>query len=408
MNLLTLAAAGLLAVQNPEELVRTVDGKDPAASFEAIARLAALPEARRAEIEAASAKLEPFYREALLAEIKLKGELGDLFGKESRVTWKSGPKYATAHAAELATRTGLVLAPSNEPENATPFDVEFDGTFAMAALARICHEGKLRAERQAGSAQVALQPRGWEVQPFAYRNFAFFLQNAYVEKRVDFASRPAWTLRVSLSAVWDPSLPVAGWKPEARLVEATTDSGAKLEAAAAELATSFRQDEVDPMQGTVGHSSMAVALRLPAEAPAKVARLRLVATALLARSFREFALTPARPKAEDEELEATLRPEAEAGSFVVVLRPKKGTPAALAALPPDFRPAYKNSKNTQCSAGVAVKAGEVEYRVYTWSSSPEGLAPGGQIPELVSVTLRLPTSVAERPVRVELRDVPAK
>ncbi len=396
-----------------DELLSSITDQDSRASFRAIAALVALDREHRKATEEGATKLPAFYREALLSELCLRDELGEPFGREVRVTLKGESLAAAAHAAELETLTGLRLETSSLRRQAgEPIAFEPGERSAMEALVELCAKAKV-VPGAGSSSTIVLNPSPNEMPPWCYRNFALFPGYVSLAKKIDFSGKAAWKGLVWCSPLSDPGVRPAGWSPEFRLIEAVTDKGVLIEAAPKDRPTAFRTtDEDAPKSGYARAPSFTVALRLPDPLPEKIARLRGVATVQLAKSVREFSLagTGETARAEDDDFEVVLtdgelgetyQPEA-----IFTVRPKKMKPEQLLALPLRAEPAYKGLGRGQTHYESKIVGKMVEYRVRWWPFDYSGIRDGR--PELESLKVSMTVGHVERPVYIELRDLPLK
>lgn len=415
---LALVALAFLAAQDPSPvgpLVAKVDEKDSRASFRAIEGLVALPPARRKEVEEAAAQLPEFYREALLSELGLQATLGEHFGREVRVTLKGDPRTAVTYLAELSKQSGIKIEPGYmlRERAGDPFALELENVPLLSALAEICVKAK-QYPMVSNPSMITLNPTGADVRTFAYRNFAVFLNQVSLIKRVNFGGPAPWTCQLWCVPIADPGVKVISWKSQTRLIEAVTDKGERLEAAAAETASAIQHTDEDPppAQGTRG-SNCGVLLRVPGALPEKLSRLRFVATAVVARDSRDYAITkiappePARAGDDLFEVEVTDTEGSQhyQQELTVVVRPRKKTPAELLALPLAFEVKYKDAEDGQTWSQGKIVDRAVEYRVRWW---PLNYRRWGNNRAVESVKVSIPVDVVDRPVYVEFRDIGLK
>src|SRR5438552_11592075 len=111
-----------------DELLKKIDGKNSAETFRAIGELLSLPRDHRPAIDAGAEKLDGFYRDALRSELKLREELGELYGKDLRVTLKKKDSLPRSLLNDLEAQAGLkfhLQANGAEPPS-EPLTVEME------------------------------------------------------------------------------------------------------------------------------------------------------------------------------------------------------------------------------------------------------------------------------------------
>lgn len=417
-----LALLAALLAQEPApggvegDLAGKVDEKNPAAAFEALAALVALPPERRAEVAAAAEKLPPFYKDVLRSELKLRDALGEHFGKEVRVTLKGESRTAVGHLGEITKQTGLRIEPGYglRERAGDPFALDLQNATFMAALADLCARTK-QYPMMYNSPHVTLNPSAMEVRSFCYRNFGLFLTNVSFYKKVNFGGPAPWTCQFWCMPIADPGVKVVSWKSQTRVLEAVTDKGVRLEGGRHDAPSAIQHADDDPLPpGAARNASCTVLLQIPGTIPEKLARLRLVATAVVARATRDYAVTrfggPEKAKAEDDLFEVAV-PETEGGQpyqpeITVLVRPKKLMPAELVALPVGFEVKYKDAGDGQTWFQTKTVDGAVEYRVRWWPFNYGNPRDNKRV--LESVKISIPTDVVDRPLYAEFTDIPLK
>jgi hypothetical protein len=414
LKILTLLAGILLAPQDKlrvEELFSKVTAKDPAASLRAIGELAALAREHRPAVEEGLAKLDAFYRDALRAELKFRDEHEALFGKPVLVTLKDKGTAPRVLLVEIEKQAGmrLRLQPEALTQEADHFPLDLVAVPAVEAMVAFCEKAKAQAEFLMGTRDLWIHPLPPLGRPSVYRSFAFFPTTAYRETRVDFGGPVASTLTLYMNPVWDPGAPVDGWKPEIRLVEAVTDKGVALAVADPEPPRSYRRS--DELDDGAGEAPM-LRIKAPEGAGEKIARIRAVATARIARSAKEYALTPEKSKAADAEFEVTLRvskSELDGGEphAIVSVRPLRMGAKDLAERPVRFHPKLKHLDSFSLSVTRHFREDRIEYQIWWYGvDGNPGLEQEGS--GLENLQVRIPLEMVERSIPIELTDLPLK
>ena len=86
----------------------------------------------------------------------------------------------------------------------------------------------------------------------------------------------------------------------------------------------------------------------------------------------------------------------------------KMKPAELATLPLRFQPRYKEFGDATNSVGHKVKENAVEYQMASYPQNGIAPQPGGSAATLEEIKLSVPLGLVERPVHVEMTDIPLK
>ena len=400
-----------------EALLSRIGQGDSRDAFRAISRLSSLPEARRPDVRAGAEKLPSFYREALLSELKLRETLGDHYGQVVRVELEGGKKNAISHLDQLKQASGMKIAPGHWLKRGSDeaFALVGGPRSAMEALADICEKAK-HYPYLYGSSTIVLTQSGIAVKPYCFRNFAFFVGSLRMWRKIDFSNQSPWKIHLYCVAVTDPGLEVATWNPEFRLIEAVTDKGVALKQDKATTISALQLvDRVQTKKPTRGSRGFPIILRLAGGSPEKLVRLRGVATAKIARLVRTFTVKEFEPLSEaqaaDELFEVSVI-DTEGGSQYqpetrVRLLPKTMTPEQLLDLPVRIDLTYQGMGDGQSWVEEKLVEKGVEYRVRWWPQEYRA-QPNNQRPKLENLVLTVPMDFVDRPVYVELTDIPLK
>jgi len=397
-----------------KDLLSMVGDKDSAASHRAIAALADLPEAGRKEAEAAAASLPPYWRDVLQSELKMRAELGDA-SKTTRVTF-SGEGGPLKHLGRLP----LLLAPGNgvKDEALGSIAVDFRNAPAMEALGEILIKSRQVPRNHGGTRAFEIENfLKWIADPHSAGQFMLFPLSFRFRERVDFSGATERVAKLELLAVADPAARVATWRKDVRLVEAETDTGGRLTLSTRKPATSVR--EFEEWIGYVSRNpswDVEIPLVVNDFKAATIKRLRITATARVARRSAEFSLEagpdPEKPwRAANAEFEISLTetPQAdpEGRTFTAFIRPLKMKSEELQELPLMFEPSFRGGTLGRCYFKPKLVRDGVEYQV-TWYTLVSRWADGGRAGALQNMKLTIPLDLIDRPVHAEFRDISLK
>jgi len=279
-----MIVAFLFALQSSPvpDLLARIDGRDPDACFAAIADLADLPPERRAEIEKGAAQLPAFYRDALLAELKLPAA--------SRVAVE-GRRTIRAHLESLERSAGLVFDASDwERGTKGPLEAEAELSFrnapAMRALASLSAQKDVLIERDGLTGRLLIRTvdmgRVWAL---GQRSLAVLHKYGGHKKWIEPARPSEWTARLDFNVVMGPGDHVSGWK-DIRVVEAVSEKGDDLRRDPASDGPSMLDFPEGPQRHDFGdEAGFSVSVRLP-EGVRMAARLKMSAVAQVITKFR--------------------------------------------------------------------------------------------------------------------------
>ena len=417
-----VALIGALALaQEPSPvpgLLSKIDEGKSKESFRALMALAALSGEHRKEAEAAAAKLPEFYREALLSEFRSRDLLKENYGRVHRVSIRAEDADPADLLETMARKTGLDLSPGyafRRPDRAK-LSMAVEDVSPMEALAEFCALAKVQPQYW-GYGPIVLEQLSWFCEPFGAGHFAVLGKMVTVRERVDFSAPPERTARLEFDLVWHPSTRIATASKDVRLVEALTDTGIKLEKSTRKLVTAIR--ESDRWRGYVNRNlnrELELYLKLPDARPSKLSRLRFVVSAMVAGRERTYSVRDekdvAKTKAGDDEFEITMSEpksvEPDSRKFECFVKPLKMKPADLMLLPLRCEARYPKGGEGRTSMVPRLQGDGVVYDVYWYPLGyldPAGRM-AGQDPDNVKVTI--PLDLIERPVYVEMRDVPIR
>ena len=407
MRLVIFLAATAAQGTNPPDLRPR---EDPRASFRALALLVDVDADGLREVEKRAADLPEFYRDALRSELKLRREMGDHFGKAVRVEVGPEEKTAAEHLDDLKERGGMRLLPGHglRQNGGDPFGLATGTRTAMEVLAEICVRSN-QVPHVYSASTITLAPGGIEVKPWVYRNFAAWLGTVSLTRRMQFTGPAGWKAQIRFTAMSDPGVRMAAWKPELRLIEALTEGGVRLEEAERTSRSAIRTEDgaAKSRRQTFRDRGFSVVLKLPDETPEKIARIRGVATALVAKRVLTYRVESGAKEDETFRVEVT---DPIAGSrfppeSVLRVRPKKMKPEELLDLPVRIHVKYKGLGEGQTRVESRLLEEGVEYKVQWWSYA---LRFGRNHPELERAEVSIPMDFIERPVYFEMRDIPLK
>lgn len=221
MSALVLAGALFLS-QDPSvtELLKRIDGEDPAVCFRTIGTLAELGGKHKSDIEKGAASLPEFYRDALLSDFEASGV-------PPRVTLKGAGRTADQWIEDLTRQTGLRfggLVGASTPEL---FDLNLEGVPAFEALSEICLRSNGSPWWNGNRGNFNLTIQGPLQRGFATRGGALFYLSSYQGRRVFSGQAPASFAGLTFMAASTPGEGLLGWNL-LKLYEAVGDNGAPL------------------------------------------------------------------------------------------------------------------------------------------------------------------------------------
>ena len=407
-----LLLAAMAAQENTEvrDLLRRVGESDSRASFRALAELVDGDEGRLAEVREGAGDLPEFFRDALRSELKLRREMGDHFGKSIRVEVGPEEKTAAEHLEDLKERSGMRLLPGHglRQNSGDPFSLSTGMRSPMEVLTEICGKCDQTPHVYAVST-ITLAPGGFEVEPWRYRNFAAWLGTVSLTRRMQFSGPSGWKAQIWFTAMSDPGVRMAAWKPQMRLIEAVTDGGVRLEEAEHAVRSAIRTEAAPgkSRRQSFRDRGFSVVLKLPDKTPERIARIRGVATALVAKRVVTFRLESGSKEDESFHVEVV---DPVAGSryqpeSVLRVRPKKMKPGELLDRPVRIHVKYKGLGEGQTWVESRLLEEGVEYRVRWWSYANRF---GRDHPKLEYAEVSIPMDFIDRPVYFEMRDIPLK
>ena len=396
-------------------LLEKIDGHDPAACFRAIADLADLAPAHRAEIEKGAGRLPDFYRDALLAELKLPPP------SLKRVTLE-GKRTFRKHLDELARRTGMKLDLSFWKENKAEDRLDRDDSLlacrdsmAMEALAAICQAHSAMIDKDALSDNLEVTNFGGPpVWALGQRSLVILHKDAWQRKWVDLSSRPEWQAGLHFNVVLAPGARIYGWK-DVRIVEALSEKGGDLRLDPTAPGSSILDFKGGPHEPTDWvESGFCLNLRLP-EGVQKVDRLKISAVARVNTKYRFIDVkiqgAEGKSRASSEELEIDVRQidprEPMAATFLVDLRAKGLSGKDLAARPTFVEAACSGNKGRVSLRVRRVEAGSIEYEA-RWEPVVGDSVEEGETMLLEKVSVHVADGLEERRVYAEFRDLPLR
>jgi len=405
MNAFVIAGA-LLFAQEPAELLKKIDGKDPAACFKAIAALAELDAKHRAGIEKGAATLPEFYRDALLAELRAPAPV--------KVVLLGAQMPLAECLQELTKQTGLAFDYSGGGTGAAPIDLDLDKVSAFEALAEICGKGQVAPWWLGYKTAFQVMNQGTPLQRgFATRNGAVIFQSSYHGRSIVSGRAPVSYVGLTFMAGSPPGEGILGWGG-VRVYEATSDAGAPL------APWEFNSDAfiAPPMDKWLAeyrrwNGYPWFCLRVTDDVK-KIARLRFSMQVRVATKSRTIELTG--PAAEGkgvvkhEGYEAEVRDISTFGARFgrLRLRIKAATPeleSMLGMLP--IRNLLENERpgiGSHWAEPTKVDGG-VEY-LWTWLS---GAGPKDEdVVRPTKITVVIPAAFEDRTIYAEFREIPLR
>ena len=402
MNALVTAAALLLA-QEPAELLKKIDGKDPAACFRTIAALAELDAKHRAEIEKGAASLPEFYRDALLAELRAPAP--------AKVTLKGAQMPLGKCLEELTRQAGIPFDFfASQPGGGALIDLDLDNVSAYEALAEVCARGQVTPWWLGYKNAYQVMNQGPSQRGFATRNAAMMFSSSYLGRSIVPGRAPVSYVGLTFMGASPHGEGILGWRG-VRVYEATGDTGAPLAywAFNADASIAPPMDKWLAEYRTWG-SYPWFCLRITDDVK-KISRLRFSIQVRVATKVRTLEL--AGPAAEgkavvkQEGYEAEVRDIATFGRRFgrLRLRIKASTPeleSMLCMLP--VKNLLQNEKPGIGShwAEPSKVEGGVEY-LWTWSGGGDSKAE--EVTRPTKITVVLPAAYEDRTIFAEFRDL---
>jgi len=404
MNALVLAAALLLA-QEPAELLKKVDGKDPAASFKAIAALAELDAKHRGEIEKGAAALPEFYRDALLAELKSPAT--------AKVTLKGTQMPLASCLEELTKQAGLPLDYFAGVTGPVPIDLDFDNVPAYEAFAEVCSRGQVAPMWLGYKNAYQVMNQGPTRRGYATRNCTIMYQSSYLGRSIVAGKAPVSYASLTFMGATPHGEGILGWG-NVRVYEAVVDAGP------APVLYSF--DEIGatgpPMdKWLAAYRAWAgypyITLRVTEDAK-KIVRLRFSVQVRVATKSRTIEIAgPAaegKGKVSQDGYEVEVRDIETFGNRFgrLRLRIKAATPeldSLLCMLP--IRSLLQNEKpgiGSHWAEPTKVDGG-VEY-LWTWLGG--GDPKSEEVTRPTKIIFTLPAAYEDRTIFAEFRDIPLR
>lgn len=219
--------AVLLVLLPPQEsspvpdLLMKIDGRDLVETFRAIDALADLGPDRRAEIEKGAAALPEFYREALLAELKVPA-------LTPRVTLRGDNLMPIQHLQEWARQTGVTFRNSeNDGLPGKPAELAFDRLHGLDALARIFAASGYFTRQESRPGDFVIGHRSAMTGAFGHRSAAVILYEGMMRRRIDFSGPAPWRLEMCFETILGPGARPVRWD-RIRVFEAVAQDGSKL------------------------------------------------------------------------------------------------------------------------------------------------------------------------------------
>jgi len=409
----------LLVLQEPSPvppLLAKIDGRDPAICFRAIADLSDLDARYRPEINKGAVALPEFYRDALLAELKVPAS------SLRRVTWKGDERTVRAHLEDLGRQSGLQFdlrwcdrSQDNAGLIESPFSLSVKASPALEALAAICSKGLLAVDKGTQSDALQVSQMTSRVWAFGHRSAMVLHRDGWVRKWIDFSGRPEWTSYLHFTAVLGPEAHIWGWK-DVRVMEAVSEKGADLRldpASRDESAADFKEGPTEPWDWF--YRGFTVGLKLP-EGVGHLERIRLAAVARVATRVRTLEIKgiagsgKGSLKEGDIETDLVSVERRTRHMYDLLLRLKSKTIKAedLDRLPLQIElksaAGWESAWHTSRVAGDAVEC-EIIWEVETnQDSPPEGEENG----VLKGVRLQLADGLEERTIFAEFRGLPLR
>lgn len=406
-----MIVALLLALQSSPvpDLLARIDGRDPDACFAAIADLADQPPEHRAEIEKGAAKLPAFYRDALLAELKLQAP--------GRITLE-GRRTIAQHIEALERSSGLRFDLSGwRSSEGNPLDVEAElscrSAPAMRALASLCAAKDVLIEKDGLSDRLIIRTAGkGRVWALGQRSLAVLHKYGGNRKWIDPARPTEWTARLDFNVVLGPSVQVSGWK-DIRVMEAVSEKGDDLRRDPATDGPPMLDFPDGPQRRDSGdEAGFSVSVRLP-EGVRTAARLKLFAVAQVITKYRstEAAVNDGvgRAVSAKDGLEFDVKQ----------IEPRRPMSAAfiLRVRTPDLTGRELSQRRTTIDMTCSGYRGFVELQLKEVGEK-EAVYEGCWKPgleymivdeaTLQKVTVRVADGLGERPVYAEFRDIPLR
>lgn len=417
------ALLSLVLFQDASTLADAVTERDPAASFRAISDLVDLADRRREEVEKEAGRLPAFYREVLLSELKAKRDLGDRFGRGSRLDLKGTGRRFWEYAEEVGRYPGMGVNLGSwlrEKFPGEPMDVDLKDVWPLQALITLCDrsnfyihgtwEGRLSIGDR-GHPTFACKPPPW----FFYRNIAIPQPAPRWRKLVDFGGPPRWRAILRISPTLGPETHVVMWK-DLRVIEASMEDGTELKLAAPE-------DTAIPGCEWLTPSGVPEDMELAFDAGDKtgrtIGRLRCAVVGRVPRSWSRLVLDkldgPDGGRAEDEDFEVTVRhPSPEDSPFVgnqpeVRIRPKKLSHAELSKVPVTIVFKWDMNGPYGTCFPFTGEGGSTLHRIwFNCTLRPAKDSQGEPIRRLLGLEVLIPMGLQDPPIFMEFRDIPLK
>jgi len=410
-----VACSAVLAQDPPKpdarKLVERITPADPAAAFDAIGRLADLP---AADVEAAAAALPEdaaFYRNALLAELKVVAKLGDRYPREARVSVAAKDRMPRDILADILDKSketvdsGWAFQGPGQP----PISLQLDDVPFLAALKAFCKEASVRLQSQVGS--LMLYRGGGDLGPtFQFRNYLLVVTSVVRTRRVVFGAGEKRTLLISATLMCDARSGTIG---VARLesAEAVDDKGRRFESAPEDREEAPADDLPEAAPNAQLPLTLSIPLKPPEKGVDKIARLRGSFSALLPSATSRFTFSEKLEKGtkqSDDHFEVEIERAATVNrQTTAVLRVKpKGDMRAFLKLPVQILAKTKDGPLRPCWTSGRVAKTEVEYTAQRYATGEEQMQ--GRANEIESVTLLVHRACDERVVWFELRDIPVE
>jgi len=394
-------------------LVARIDGKDPEACFDAVARLADLPASARAEIDAAVAAMPDelaFYKSALAEELKTRDRLGDKYTREARVTIDAKDKQPSEILRDIMEQSKDRVESTWAFQGGggqQPVTMKLDNVPYLAALRTLCKEAKLRIYSYGGA--LTLYRGGGDGGPtFQYRNHLVTIDSVQRNRRVTFGAGEKRSLILSGQVLCDMRANVVDLS-KVEAIEAVDDKGRKLDVLPDDKPDTLADESAENAANANPHLGLTMTLAPPEKGVEKIARVRAQVVLHVPRTTSRYVVPADKPeKASDEHFEVSVESTTTVHRqihTIVRVRPK-GDLKAFLEMPVQIRMKTKDGTERPCYANGKVAGGAVEYTAQRYQTAEEQMQ--GRVPELESVVIMVHRETVERRIAIEFRDIPVE